>query len=69
MMNDMTPTIEESIDPRDAAQHEHEQWQRRCDQADRWADVEAQHGPLMTRVEWLRHSVDMNAWFDQGTMK
>jgi hypothetical protein len=69
MMNDMMPTIEEAITLDVQAQLEHEEWQRRCDQADRWADAEAQHGPLMTRVEWLQHSVDMDAWFDQGTMK
>ena len=46
MMNDMMPTIEEAISMDDIAQHEHEQWLRECEREERWAAIEAQHGPL-----------------------
>jgi len=49
MMNDMMPTIEETITPDIAAQIEHEEWQRvllKWEQRERWEAVEALHGPL-----------------------
>ena len=45
MMNDMMPTIEETIDMNDIAQHEHEQWLRECEREERWEAIEAIHGP------------------------
>ena len=57
MMNDMMPTIEETIDMNDIAQHEHEQWLRECEREERWAALEAAHEakhgmPLLTSTEW-----------------
>ena len=46
-MNDMMPTIEETIDLNDIAQHEHEQWLRECAREERWAALEAIHGPFL----------------------
>ena len=65
MMNDMMPTIEETIDMNDIAQHEHEQWLRECEREERWAALEAAHeakhgGPLLTAAEWEQHTADMN---------
>tara|TARA_R100000005_G_scaffold37953_1_gene17604 strand:- start:186 stop:452 length:267 start_codon:yes stop_codon:yes gene_type:complete len=47
MMNDMMPTIEETIDMNDIAQHEHEQWLRECEREERWEALEAIHGPFL----------------------
>ena len=74
MMNDMMPTIEETIDMNDIAQHEHEQWLRECEREERWAALEAAHEakhgmPLLTATEWKQHTTDENAWLDEGICK
>jgi hypothetical protein len=74
MMNDMMPTIEETIDMNDIAQHEHEQWLRECEREERWAALEAAHEakhgmPLLTSTEWEQHTIDQNARFDEGICK
>ena len=66
MMNDMMPTIEETITPDIAAQIEHEEWQRillKWEQRERWEAAEALHGPLLTAAEWEQHTIDVDAWF------
>ena len=60
MMNDMMPTIEETTDMNDIAQHEHEQWLRECEREERWEAVEASHGPLLIAAEWKQHTIDMD---------
>ncbi len=72
MMNDMMPTIEETATAADLAQIEQEEWERVLmvwQARERWEAVEAQHGPLLTKTEWEQHTSDMNAWFDEGTVK
>ena len=69
MMNDMMPTIAETIDLNDIAQHEHEQWLRECEREERWEAVEATHGPLLTAAEWKQHTIDLDAWFDEAICK
>ncbi len=59
MMNDMMPTIEETTDMNDIAQHEHEQWLRQSEREERWKAIEATHGPLLTAAEWKQHTIDM----------
>jgi hypothetical protein len=49
MMNDMMPTIQETIDLNDIAQHEHEQWLRESEREERWEANEAIHGPLICK--------------------
>ena len=49
MMNDMMPTIAETIDLNDIAQHEHEQWLRQSEREERWEAAEAIHGPLICK--------------------
>tara|TARA_B100000029_G_scaffold497233_1_gene564579 strand:+ start:1164 stop:1358 length:195 start_codon:yes stop_codon:yes gene_type:complete len=49
MMNDMMPTIEETITPDIEAQLEHEEWERgerEREQREHWDALEAQYGPL-----------------------
>jgi hypothetical protein len=70
MMNDMMPTIAETIDLNDIAQHEHEQWLRQSEREERWAALEAwheaKHGrPLFTSTEWEQHTADMNRAIDE----
>ena len=69
MLNQTMPTVEETISPNDIAQWEHEQWLRAAEGEDRWAEVEAAHGPLMARNEWQKHCSDLNAWFAEGVCK
>ena len=69
MMNDMMPTIEETIDMNDIAHWEHEQWLRESEREERWEAVEATHGPLLTAADWKRHTIDLDAWFDEGICK
>ena len=60
-MNDMMPTIEETTDMNDIAQHEHEQWLRECEREERWEAVEATHGPLLTKADLENyHTIDMD---------
>ena len=75
MMNDMMPTIDETISMNDIAQHEHEQWLRECEREERWAAIEATHGPLLEpdqaalvlRAERAKQA--LAEWFSHGTMK
>ena len=60
MMNDMMPTIEETTDMNDIAQHEHEQWLREREREERWEAIEATDGPLLTAAEWKQHTIDMD---------
>jgi len=59
MMNDMMPTIAETIDLNDIAQHEHEQWLRQSEREERWEAAEAIHGPLLTKTELDAYHKDM----------
>ena len=59
MMNDMMPTIEETTDLNDIAQHEHEQWLRECEREERWEAAEAIHGPLLTKADLDAFHADM----------
>ena len=52
MMNDMMPTIEETITPDIQAQLEHEEWERGNEERERWDAVEATHGPLFDNMVW-----------------
>ena len=47
MMNDMMPTIEETITPDIQAQLEHEEWDRGNEERERWEAAEAIHGPFL----------------------
>ena len=47
MMNDMMPTIEETITPDILAQIEHEEWERGNEERERWEALEAFHGPFL----------------------
>ena len=52
----------------DEARMEHERGERereRAEIAEAWARLEAVHGPLMTADEWVRHSLDYNAYMAQ----
>jgi len=69
MMNDMMPTIEETITPDIAAEIEHRDWERGNEQRERWEAIEATDGPLLTAAEWEQHTIDQNAWFDEGICK
>jgi hypothetical protein len=68
MMNDNI-TIEETATPDILAQIEHQEWERGNEERERWAEVEALHGPLMTAADWAQHTIDLNAWFDEGICK
>ena len=62
MMNDMMPTIEETITPDIAAQIEHEEWQRvllKWQERERWEAFEAIHGPLLTKADLEAFHADM----------
>ncbi len=54
MMNDMMPSVEETITPDTQAQLEHEEWQRECEHEERWAALEAQHGKLYGPLWWAK---------------
>lgn len=62
MMNDMMPTIEETLTPDILAEIEHEHWVRVCERDDRWDALEAIHGPLFTPREWGEHCADYDAY-------
>ena len=47
MMNDMMPTIEETITPDIAAEIEHREWERGNEERERWEALEAIHGPFL----------------------
>ena len=73
MMNDMMPTIEETITPDIAAEIEHREWERgneEREREERWAALEAAHEakygrPLFTSTEWEQHTADMNRAIDE----
>jgi hypothetical protein len=67
-MNDNI-TIEETITPDIAAEIEHREWERGNEERERWAEVEAIHGLLITAADWAQHTIDLNAWFDEGICK
>ena len=61
MMNDMMPTIEETITPDIEAQIEHEEHESRQQlllEQESWADLVAVHGPLMTDAEWKQYKYE-----------
>jgi len=64
MMNDMMPTIEETITPDVEAQLEHEEWTRKQDDQETWADLVAIHGPLMTDAEWKQYKSEYEGYLD-----
>ena len=64
MMNDMMPTIEETISADIEAQMEHEEWTREQETQDRWANLVAVHGPLMTDVEWQKYLTEYGEYLD-----
>lgn len=64
MMNDMMPTIEETLTPDIQAQLEHEEWERGNEDRERWEVLEDIHGPLMTADQWNQHQRDMDAHID-----
>ena len=59
MMNDMMPTIEETVSLNDIAHWEHEQWLRVCERDERWEALEAIHGPLLTKADLDAFHADM----------
>ncbi len=59
MMNDMMPTIEETITPDIADQIEHEEWERGNEERERWEAAEAIHGPLLTKADLENYHKDM----------
>jgi hypothetical protein len=63
MMNDMMPTIEEALTLDVEAQLEHEEWERGEEQRERWAALEATHGPLHGPLWWAADYEGM-AWKD-----
>ena len=68
MMNDMMPTIEETLTPDIAAEIEFREWERgneEREREERWAAAEALHGPLLTKTEWEQHTADMNQFIDE----
>ena len=68
MMNDMMPTIEETITPDIAAEIEHREWERGNEQRERWEAIEAIHGPLFTPREWAEHCADYDSYLEsRGT--
>ena len=64
MMNDMMPTIEETISADIEAQLEHEEWTRGQETQDRWANLVAIHGPLMTDTEWQDYLATYGEYLD-----
>ena len=73
MMNDMMPTIEETLTPDIAAEIEFREWERgneEREREERWAAAEAAHEakhgrPLLTSSEWEQHTADMNQFMDE----
>ena len=68
MMNDMMPTIEETLTPDIAAEIEFREWERgneEREREERWAAAEALYGPLLTKTEWEQHTADMNQFIDE----
>jgi hypothetical protein len=64
MMNDLLPTLEETATPDILAEIEHKEWLRDEERRERWAELEARLGPLLTPREWNSHQSDFNYWLD-----
>jgi hypothetical protein len=67
MMNDMMPTIEETITPDIQAQLELEEYERGQQlllEQECWADLVAIHGPLMTDAEWKQYKSEHEDYLD-----
>ena len=67
MMNDMMPTIEETITPDIEAQIEHEEWERGQQlllEEESWATLVEIHGPLMTDAEWKQYKSEYEGYLD-----
>ena len=67
MMNDLSDmiqvSIEETITLADEARMEHERGERESERAERWAAIEATHGPLHGPLWWAAGFEGM-AWKD-----
>ena len=55
---------EEAISAADEAQMEHERGEREREVEERWADLVAVHGPLMTDVEWRQYLAEYGEYMD-----
>ena len=70
MMNDIMDMVhvgcEEMISAADEAQMEHERGEREREVSERWQDMVAIHGPLMTDVEWQRYVGEYAEYLDQA---
>tara|TARA_Y100000310_G_C20685715_1_gene818823 strand:- start:3529 stop:3747 length:219 start_codon:yes stop_codon:yes gene_type:complete len=67
MMNDMMPTLEETITPDTQAQFEHEEHERGQQlllEQESWADLVAVHGSLMTDAEWKQYKSEYEGYLD-----
>ena len=56
---------EEAISAADEAQMEHERGEREREERERWADLVAIHGPLMTDVEWRQYLVEYGDYLNE----
>jgi hypothetical protein len=66
MMNDMIQIgCEETITAADEAQMEHQRGEREGEERERWADLAAVHGPLMTDAEWRRYVVEYGDYLNE----
>ena len=66
-MNDMMPTIEETITPDIQAQLEHEEHelgQQLLLEQESWAYLVAIHVPLMSDSEWKQYKSDYECYLD-----
>jgi hypothetical protein len=66
MMNDMMPTIEETLTAAIEAQLEFEREERERESAERWEAHEANNGPLFTPREWGEHCADYEHYLTYG---
>ena len=55
---------EESISAADEAQMEHERGEREREVENRWANLVAIHGPLMTDSEWSQYLAEYGEYMD-----
>ena len=56
---------EEEISAADEAQMEHERGEREREERERWADLVAIHGPLMTDVEWRQYLAEYGDYLNE----
>lgn len=66
MMNEMMPTVEETLTAATEAQLEFEREEREREDAERWECEEANHGPLFTITDWSEHCADYEHWLTYG---